>query len=102
MATTRQKLALLAEAGITTIIYLTDAGDGLAAYQDHLPAIAAERGIEMRRVSHPIQDVSVTTPEHYEQIVADIERDLAAGRRVFVHCWGGVGRTGTVVGCWHV
>lgn len=102
VATTRQKLALLAEAGITTIIDLTDAGDGLAAYQDHLPAIAAERGIEMRRVSHPIPDVSVTTPEHYEQIVADIERDLAAGRRVFVHCWGGVGRTGTVVGCWHV
>jgi len=26
----------------------------------------------------------------------------AAVRGVFVHCWGGVGRTGTVVGCWHV
>jgi protein tyrosine/serine phosphatase len=25
---------------------------------------------------------------------------LAAGRNVYVHCWGGSGRTGTVVGCW--
>jgi len=56
----------------------------------------------MRRVSHPIPDVSVTTPEHDEQIVADIEQDVAAGGKVFVHCWGGMGRTGTVVGCWHV
>ncbi len=102
VATTRQKLGLLAAAGITAIIDLTDAGDGLAAYQDHLPAIAAEQGVEMRRVSHPIPDVSVTTLEHYEQIVADIEREVAAGGKVFVHCWGGVGRTGTVVGCWHV
>jgi hypothetical protein len=46
VATTWKKLALLAEAGITTIIDLTDAGDGLAAYQDHLPAIAAERTSE--------------------------------------------------------
>ena len=102
MATPRQKLGLLAAAGITAIIDLTDNGDGLAVYQDHLPAIAAEQGIEMRQVSHPIPDVSVTTLEHDEQIVADIEREVAAGGKVFVYCWGGLGRTGTVVGCWHV
>ena len=55
-----------------------------------------------QRVSYPIPDVSVTTPEHEDQVVADIERDVAAGGKVFVYCWGGLGRTGTVVGCWHV
>jgi protein-tyrosine phosphatase len=44
----------------------------------------------------------VTTPEGYDAIVADMDRELGAGRSVYVHCWGGVGRTGTVVGCWHV
>lgn len=27
---------------------------------------------------------------------------LAAGQTVYVHCYGGIGRTGTVVGCWLV
>jgi len=36
------------------------------------------------------------------QILALIEESLKAGRHVYVHCWGGTGRTGTVVGCWLV
>jgi protein-tyrosine phosphatase len=27
---------------------------------------------------------------------------LAQGRNVYLHCWGGVGRTGTTVGCYLV
>ncbi len=29
-----------------------------------------------------------------------IDRALTEGKRVYVHCWGGIGRTGTVVGCY--
>jgi hypothetical protein len=58
--------------------------------------------VTFRRLSHPIRDMNVTTAERYDRIIADIERELAAGRRVYIHCWGGVGRTGTVVGIWHV
>ena len=32
-------------------------------------------------------------------ILDTIHEELAANRRVYVHCWGGVGRTGTVIGC---
>jgi protein-tyrosine phosphatase len=36
------------------------------------------------------------------RILDDIDAALAEERTVYVHCWGGVGRTGTVVGCWLV
>ena len=29
-----------------------------------------------------------------------IDDQLENGGNVYVHCWGGKGRTGTVVGCW--
>lgn len=49
----------------------------------------------------PIQDVSV--PESADAMVAildTIAEHVDAERLVYVHCWGGVGRTGVVVGCW--
>ena len=33
-------------------------------------------------------------------ILDAIDEALARGRVVYVHCWGGIGRTGTVVACW--
>jgi hypothetical protein len=27
---------------------------------------------------------------------------LQAGRKIYLHCWGGIGRTGTTVGCYLV
>jgi protein-tyrosine phosphatase len=35
-----------------------------------------------------------------KQILDEIDAQLAAGRPVYVHCWGGKGRTGTVIGCY--
>lgn len=35
-------------------------------------------------------------------ILRTIRDEIAAGRPVYVHCWGGIGRTGTVAGCWLV
>ena len=34
------------------------------------------------------------------QILDAIDTYLEQDRMVYVHCWGGSGRTGTVVGCW--
>lgn len=101
-STQHLKLSLLADAGIETIVDLTRPDDGLAPYEHHWNALGAARGRNHRRLHHPIRDVSVTTPEGYDAIVADLDRETASGSPVFVHCWGGVGRTGTVVGCWHV
>src|SRR5260370_41266282 len=33
-------------------------------------------------------------------ILDTIDGEIARGKAVYVHCWGGHGRTGVVVGCW--
>lgn len=92
------KLALLADAGIDTIIDLTREDDHLQPYGDAWKKLGETRGRRLERIHHPIRDLGVTTPEGYDAILADIDAALAADRGVYVHCWGGVGRTGTVVG----
>jgi protein-tyrosine phosphatase len=42
------------------------------------------------------------SPEHLGRILDTLDGALAAGRNVYLHCWGGIGRTGTVVGCYLV
>ncbi len=39
------------------------------------------------------------SPEQLQQILAAIDHAWCAGQGVYVHCWGGIGRTGTVIGC---
>ena len=41
------------------------------------------------------------TPEKAaaDRILARIRDEMEAGRLVYVHCWGGKGRTSTVIGC---
>ena len=49
----------------------------------------------------PIRDVS--TPASIEQtseILDTIDHHILHGEIVYLHCWGGVGRTGVIVGCW--
>ena len=48
----------------------------------------------------PIEDVSTPDIELMEEILDSIDTHLTKGRTVYIHCWGGIGRAGTTIGCW--
>ena len=88
-----EKLARLTEAGVSAFIDLTEDGGPLKPYAYLLNGPSHER--------FGIKDQSVpATDELTKQALDAIDRHLEAGETVYVHCWGGVGRTGTIIGCW--
>lgn len=80
--------------GITHLIDLTEEGE-LRPYDQMLAS-------PMQHIRFPIQDVSVPANiESVKDLIGQIHGILNESDRnkVYIHCWGGVGRTGTIVGC---
>ena len=98
-ATTRVKTLL--DAGIDHFIDLTRPGE-LNPYAGIAEEEARRLGVTVGHERHQIVDASVPSPEQMARTLDAIDSAVSAGRNVYVHCWGGVGRTGTVVGCWLV
>ena len=95
-----EKLRLLIEtAMIDSIVDLTTPADGLAPYREALRVAAEKAGRQVDHYAYPIPDMGVNGQEGYDAIVARIRGEMADGRVVYLHCWGGKGRTSTVVGC---
>jgi hypothetical protein len=96
------RLALFLDVGIRTFIDLTRDTEPLEPYEGALARLAVERNVECRYWRLPIEDMGVPSRELMTKILRTIGDELDKGRPVYVHCWGGIGRTGTVAGCWLV
>ena len=105
-AVASQKVASLLDCGVTHILNLMEAEEGdhasrpFEGYEQEYFRLAAGRGLQASRMRCPIRDVSVPTREQMIGILNALDAALSSGGCVYVHCWGGRGRTGTVIGCW--
>jgi hypothetical protein len=99
-AVAEAKLRRILDYGIDSFVDLTEARDRLRPYVDEVRQLGADRGMDVRYTQLSIRDMSVCTASHMTRILDHIDDEVRDGRVVYVHCWGGVGRTGTVVGCW--
>ena len=98
-----QKLTALLDAGVTMFVDLTEPGEySLRPYFPLAQQIAAGRGIAVLHRRFAIPDMGVTTPARLAALLDAIDAALANGHVLYVHCYGGIGRTGTVIGCWLV
>jgi hypothetical protein len=101
-ALARPRLAQIAAAGIRHFVDLTEVGE-LVPYDHLLSEIAVERGLSMSHARRGIRDVDVPRSAAYANDILDhLDAMIAAEAVPYVHCLGGVGRTGTIIGCWLV
>ena len=88
-----KKMKKLTDAGITSFIDLTTPEDRLFPYGEWLG--------DAERHSFPIADLDIpNSPDQTARILDLIDANLADGKPTYVHCWGGIGRTGVIIGCW--
>jgi protein tyrosine/serine phosphatase len=97
-----RRLEALLDSGITYFIDLTAEDDPLDPYEQEVRRLAAERGAEVTYSRRAIRDMRCPSPDEMSAILDEIDGAIADGQVVYVHCWGGIGRTGTVVGCFLV
>ena len=101
-----RKRKTLLDAGVNSFVDLTEAGEAnltgepLEPYEGLLMAQAEARGLSVGHTRFEIPDTSIIDDGGYDDVLAHIKGELDSGKVVYVHCYGGKGRTGTVVGCW--
>jgi hypothetical protein len=101
-----RKRQVLLGAGVNSFVNLTKAdelaggGHPLKPYDKLLIAEAEDRGLEVTHTRFEIPDTYIIDDAGYDEILTHIRNELDSGKVVLAHCWGGKGRTGTVVGAW--
>lgn len=101
MERSRQRLDLLIEAGFNTFIDLTRPNE-TTPYLRLLNEEAQLYNAQLEYHRFAIGDFGLPTPELMNSILDQIDKSLQEGRKIYLHCWGGIGRTGTTVGCYLV
>lgn len=100
------KLKGLLDCGVRCIVNLMEEdefghdGEPFVEYERTIKRMANEQGTEVGCIRIPIPDLTAPSQKRMAGILDRIDQEISEGKAVFVHCWGGKGRTGTVVGCY--
>ena len=85
----------------TYFLDLTEPGEySLKAYEPAVIKQASNKKIIHNRMA--IQDMGIPSRDLMIRILDTIDDALGEHHRLYMHCYAGVGRTGTVVGCYFV
>jgi hypothetical protein len=100
-----EKLRALISTGIRCIVDLTSEDDRNLSGQPLIPyhGSAGKLATGLFRIAYhrkPIVDLGVPSYAEMREILDLVDASIRSDRPVYVHCLGGIGRTGTVVGCW--
>ncbi|MBV9230482.1 MAG: dual specificity protein phosphatase family protein [Chloroflexi bacterium] len=87
-----EAFAILRAVGVKALLTLTE----------HTPPAERLSKFEMQMEHVPLADFSAPTISEVELAIAALERFLAQGQSVAVHCGAGLGRTGTILACYLV
>lgn len=99
----KERLTQFVEAGVDSFIDLTYPGEfGIKSYESALLELDQNGGSPPEYQRFSVGDMRIPIPEIMLRILDAIDRAIEAGRIVYLHCYGGLGRTGTVVGCFLV
>jgi protein-tyrosine phosphatase len=99
LETTRRRMDVFLEAGVNTFIDLTQSHE-LIPYETVLKEQAQIHAVNTAYHRFAILDHNTPSAETMTSILNTIDDAIDNGECVYVHCWGGVGRTGMVVGCY--
>ena len=99
----RSKISRLLEAKIRLFVDLTEPGEhGLRPYWPAVVELAGALGLSVQHRRMPVRDVTIPDESSMVAILDVIDQANRDKTGVYVHCYGGIGRTGTVVGCYLV
>jgi protein-tyrosine phosphatase len=94
------KAGWLIQNGFSFFLDLTEPGEyGLEPYASFLLRMTDEDEATVTHKRLSIRDMDIPTREEMVQILDTIDGALESGHKIYLHCYGGIGRTGTVVGC---
>lgn len=101
-----RKIHGLLRCGIRSFLNLMEPGEldfygkMFSPYEPIVDLVAQELGVTASCAQFPVRDMDVPDLKRMNAILGHIEWMQASERPVYVHCLAGLGRTGTVIGCW--